>query len=89
MLQMIFKSKNRNLTQDVQKNFYLAIMVAERIFMARILENKKGRRSVLLTEEDVLSVVREYQNLTCGLKSYDDVKNVIRENNFYLPEDLT
>ncbi len=56
--------------------------------MARIIENTAGRRNIVLSEDDILSVVREYQTLTCGIKSYDDIREVLRENRFYLPEDL-
>lgn len=56
--------------------------------MARIIENETGRRNVILTEDDVLSIVREYQTLTCGIKSYEEIREVLRENKFYLPEDL-
>ncbi len=56
--------------------------------MARIIENETGRRNVILTEDDVLSIVREYQTLTCGIKSYEEIRGVLRENKFYLPEDL-
>lgn len=56
--------------------------------MARILENTKGRRNVILTADDVLSVVREYQNLTSGIKSYEAIREILKGNKFYLPEDL-
>lgn len=56
--------------------------------MARIIENTTGRRNVVLTEDDVLSVVREYQTLTFGIKSYNEIREVLKENKFYLPEDL-
>ena len=58
------------------------------VFMARILENTKGRRNVILTADDVLSVVREYQNLTSGIKSYESIRKILKGNKFYLPEDL-
>lgn len=56
--------------------------------MARILENKKGKRNVLLTTDDVLSVVREYQKITRGVKSYDKVREILEGNRFYLPEEI-
>lgn len=56
--------------------------------MARIIENETGRRNVILTEDDVLSIVREYQAITCGIKSYEEIREVLKENKFYLPEDL-
>lgn len=56
--------------------------------MARILENKEGRRNILLTTDDILSVVREYQKLTKGIKSYNLIREVLQNNKFYLPEEL-
>lgn len=56
--------------------------------MARILENKKGKRNVLLTTDDVLSVVREYQKITSGVKSYDKIREILEGNRFYLPEEI-
>jgi len=56
--------------------------------MARILENPEGRRNVLLTIDDVLSVVREYQKVTNGVKSYEKVRELLKENRFYLPEEI-
>ena len=56
--------------------------------MARILENREGRRNVILSADDVLSVVREDQALTSGIKSYETIREVLKENKFYLPEDL-
>lgn len=37
--------------------------------MARILENECGRRNILLTTDDILTLVREYQKLQEGLKT--------------------
>ena len=37
--------------------------------MAKIIENKIGRRSVRLSTDDIISVVREYQNFSCLVKN--------------------
>ena len=58
------------------------------VFMARILENRRGRRNVLLTTDDILSVVREYQKITSGVKSYDEIREILEGNRFYLPEEI-
>ncbi len=58
------------------------------VFMARILENIEGRRNILLTTDDVLSIIREYQKLTSGTKSYKSIREILQENKFYLPEEL-
>lgn len=56
--------------------------------MARILENRQGRRNVLLTTDDIISVVREYQKITSGVKSYDEIREILEGNRFYLPEEI-
>ena len=56
--------------------------------MARILENRQGRRNVLLTTDDILSVVREYQKITSGVKSYAEIREILEGNRFYLPEEI-
>ena len=58
------------------------------VFMARILENRQGRRNVLLTTDDIISVVREYQKITSGVKSYDEIREILEGNRFYLPEEI-
>ena len=56
--------------------------------MARILENKKGRRNIALTTDDVIRVVREYQNLAQGTRDYEQIRRVLNRNKIYLPEEL-
>ena len=58
------------------------------VFMARILENIEGRRNILLTTDDGLAIIREYQKLTSGTKSYESIREILQENKFYLPEEL-
>lgn len=56
--------------------------------MARIIENQNGRRNILLSADDVISLVREYQKLVYGKKSYDEIRNILKDKKLYLPEDL-
>ena len=53
--------------------------------MARIIEGE--RRLVKLSVDDVLSVVREYQNVAYGACCYEHLRELLERRNFYLPED--
>lgn len=53
--------------------------------MARIIESK--RRLIKLSVEDVLSVVREYQQATQKSCCYEHARELLSRKNFYLPED--
>ena len=55
--------------------------------MAEILENKNGRRTIRLTCEDVISVVREYQCIACG-RTIEEIRKNLQRRDFYLPEDV-
>lgn len=56
--------------------------------MARILENERGRRNIVLTTDDVLMVVQEYQKFTKGIREYEDVRRILNRNKIFLPEEL-
>ena len=56
--------------------------------MARILENKKGRRNIALTTDDVILVVQEYQKLAQGMRDYEQIRRALNRNKIYLPEEL-
>lgn len=53
--------------------------------MAKIIENK--RRIIKLTVDDVLNIVREYQQLTYKSCCYEHTREILEKNNFYIPED--
>jgi len=57
--------------------------------MAKILENEKGRRLIKLDTNDVINVVREYQNLTYNLKNYNEIRNTLDNCELYLTEDIS
>lgn len=56
--------------------------------MARILENRNGRRNIALTTDDVIMVVREYQKLAQGMRDYEQIRRALNRNKIYLPEEL-
>lgn len=56
--------------------------------MARIIENNSGRRSILLTTDDVLTLVREYQKITFGIKDYENIRKKLNQRKIFLPEEI-
>lgn len=56
--------------------------------MARILDNKFGRRNILLTTDDVLMIVREYQRASYGVHSYKKLRQRLNNSKFFLPEEI-
>lgn len=55
--------------------------------MATIIENKKGRRIIRLNTDDIINIVREYQNISNNIKSYEEIREKLDKFNLYLPED--
>lgn len=57
--------------------------------MARIIENKKGRRLVKMSVDDILSVVREYQRIVKKPSTnYEGIRLILSQACMYLPEDI-
>lgn len=56
--------------------------------MAKIIENKRGRRLIRLSTDDVISVVREYQNTVVKAGSYSEIRQKLDSAEMYLPEDV-
>lgn len=56
--------------------------------MAKIIENENGRRLVRLNPNDVINVVREYQNISLNVKNYNELRGRLNDFEIYLPEDL-
>lgn len=56
--------------------------------MARIIENENGRRSIIVTTDDVINIVREYQNIAYNKVNYDEIRNALNKRVLYLPEDI-
>jgi len=56
--------------------------------MARIIENKVGRRMVKMSVDDILSVVREYQRIVKNPKTYEGIRLILSQATMYLPEEI-
>lgn len=56
--------------------------------MAKIISNKKGRRTIKLNTDEIISIVREYQNNTNKCSSYEEIRNKLNKIEIYLPEDM-
>ncbi len=57
--------------------------------MAKVIENSfNGRKKILLSSYDVVSIVRIYQDIVQNTKKYDDVVDLLNEHEFFLPEDF-
>lgn len=54
--------------------------------MAKIIEGQ--RRMVKLSVDDVLNIIREYQQLTRESCCYEHTREIISKNAFFIPEDL-
>ena len=55
--------------------------------MARILENLVGRRTIIVSTDDIISIVREYQRITRTEKNYENIRKLLYKNNILLAED--
>ncbi len=56
--------------------------------MAQIIENLKGRRSIRLNTDDIINIVREYQNISLDACNYNEIRERLNKFELYLPEDL-
>ncbi len=56
--------------------------------MAVIIENRKGRRLIRLNTDDIICIVREYQNNVCGIYEYSEIRNKLNNIELYLPEEV-
>ncbi|MBR1425569.1 hypothetical protein IJ579_08405 [bacterium] len=54
--------------------------------MAKVIEGK--RRLLLLSTDDILNVVRQYQNLTYKSCCYEHTREILDKNKIFLPEDV-
>jgi hypothetical protein len=54
--------------------------------MAKIIEGQ--RRIVMLSEDDVLMVIRQYQQLTLKSCCYEHTREILKNFPIYLPEDV-
>lgn len=56
--------------------------------MAKIIENKKGRRLIRLNTDDIINIVREYQAITINSNNYEKTRKKLEKSELYLPEDI-
>lgn len=56
--------------------------------MAKIIENENGRRTVKMSVDDIISVVREYQRVVQNPKTYEGIRMVLNQACMYLPEEV-
>ena len=54
--------------------------------MAKIIENE--RRIIRLSVDDILNIVREYQQLTKHSCCYEYTREILKKNVLYLPEEV-
>ena len=57
--------------------------------MAKIIENSNGRRTIRLSTDDIINIVREYQNINANSESYEIMRNRLNQFDLYIPEDMT
>jgi len=55
--------------------------------MARILENLTGRRTILVSTNDIVSIVREYQRIAGTEKNYEQIRKRLDKNKIYIIEE--
>ena len=56
--------------------------------MAKIIENKKGRRLIQMSVDDIISVVREYQRVIKRPETAEGIRCLLGRENMYLPEEI-
>ena len=56
--------------------------------MAKILENIQGRKSIKLSTDDVISIVKEYQNITKNSYSYSEIREKLNNFTIVVPEEI-
>lgn len=55
--------------------------------MAEIIENRFGRRTIRLHTDDIVNIIREYQNITKGACCYEHIREKLDNFPIYIPED--
>ncbi len=57
--------------------------------MARIIDSIDGKRKMIkLSTDDIISVIREYQNITHNCGSFSDIRSALSDTVIFIPEDL-
>lgn len=63
-------------------------MVDKENIMAKIVENIKGRRIILVSTDDVINIVREYQTITQNKTSYKTIRAALDDRTLFIPEEV-
>ena len=53
--------------------------------MARIIEGQ--RRIIKMSVDDILSIVKQYQQVSHRACCYEHLRELLNKENFYIPED--
>ena len=57
--------------------------------MAIIIENVDGKRNLIkLSTDDIISVVREYQNITYNCQTSTEIRSALEDSVVYVPEEM-
>ncbi len=57
--------------------------------MAIIIENVDGKRNLIkLSTDDIISVVREYQNITYHCQTSAEIRSALADSVIYLPGEI-
>lgn len=55
--------------------------------MARIIENEKGRRLIKITTNDVISIIRDYQQIVKDERDYEKIRKLLDKSHIFLAEE--
>lgn len=57
--------------------------------MARIIESSTGeRRTIKMSVDDIISVVREYQRIVKHAGCYEHIRELLNGSPLFIPEDI-
>ncbi len=57
--------------------------------MARIIESQVGcRRIIKLSVDDIISIVRDYQNIVPRNSSSEEIRNYLSDRIIFIPEEI-
>ena len=56
--------------------------------MAKIIENPLGRRMIIVSTDDIINIVREYQLITLKKYCYSDIRKALSQRTLFIPEDI-
>ena len=84
----LFETIFLNQISDLSKVFVLVFRITfwkGSVVMARIIEGK--RRIIKMSTDDVLSIVREYQQITHNACCYEHIRELQDNSEFFIPEE--